>query len=90
MAETALAREVGSSREVGGRGSVLRVVSFLVKAAVVLFPLPAAFLTGAPAEMKLAGVYCTLVTLGLFLALAEIAGGLRHLAETVDGQRRAS
>jgi hypothetical protein len=90
MAEGVLACEIGSSRQVGGCRSVLRVVSFCVKAAVVLFPVPAAFLTGAPPEMKLAGVYCTLVTLGLFLALAEIAGGVRRLADTVDGQRRAS
>ncbi len=90
MAEPVVAGEVGSSRQVGGRRTVLRAVSFLVKAAVVLFPVPAAFLTGAPPEMKLAGVYCTLVALGLFLALAEIAGGVRSLAEAADRQRRAS
>ncbi len=89
MAEPIPAGEVGRSRQVGKRGGVLRVVSFIVKAAVVLFPVPAAFATGAPPEMKFAGVYCTLVTLGLFLALAEIAGGFRCLADAVDRQRRA-
>ncbi len=90
MAESVLAGEVGSSRQVGTRCSPLRVISFCVKAAVVLFPVPTAFLTGAPPEMKLAGVYGTLVALGLFLALAEVAGGVRRLADAVDRQRLVS
>jgi len=69
------------SRQIGGRREPLRVVSFCIKALVVLFPVSAAFLTGAPPELKWAGVYVTLVTLGLFLALAEIAGSVRRLAE---------
>ncbi len=84
MAEAVLKREVGSSRQAGKPHYLFRTVAFLVKAAVVLFPVPTAFLTGAPPEMKLAGVYCTLVTLGLFLALAEIAGGVRRLADAVE------
>ncbi len=84
MAEAVLSREVGSSRQVGKRHCLFRTVAFLVKAAVVLFPVPTAFLTGAPPEMKLAGVYCALVTLGLFLALAEIASGVRRLADTAE------
>ncbi len=90
MAEPVLTREVGGSRQIGGRRSVFPVVSFLVKVAVVLFPLPTAFLTGAPPEMKLAGVYCTLVTLGLFLALAEIGGSVRRLAKAADRQGHGS
>jgi len=84
MAEPVPAREAGSSRQIGGRRNPLRVVSFCIKAVVVLFPLPAAFLTGAPVEVKLAGAYATLVTLGLFLALSEVAGGLRRLADAVN------
>jgi hypothetical protein len=58
-----------------------------IKAMVVLFPLPAALFTGAPAEMKWAAVYVSFVTLALFLALSEIAGGVCRLAEVVDRQR---
>ncbi len=90
MAEAVLAREVGSSRQVGKCRYPFRIVAFCVKAAVVLFPIPTAILTGAPPEMMAAAVYGTLVTLGLFLALAEVAGGLRRLADTVERQRRAS
>ncbi len=90
MVESAIGCEIARSRQTGGRREPLRIVSFCVKAMVVLFPLPTAFLTGAPPEMKLAGVYCTLVTLGLFLALAEVAGGVRRLAETVDRPRQGS
>ncbi len=90
MAEVAPASEVGHSRQVGKGRNPLQVVSFCIKALVVLFPIPAAFLTGAPPEMKLAGVYAMLVTLGLFLALAEVGGGVRRLAEAVDRQRHGS
>ena len=81
MVESALGCEMARSRQIGGRREPLRVVSFCIKALVVLFPVSAAFLTGAPPELKWAGVYVTLVTLGLFLALAEIAGSVRRLAE---------
>jgi hypothetical protein len=40
--------------------------------------------------MKLAGVYVTLVALGLFLALAEVAGTVRRFVEVVDRQRHGS
>jgi hypothetical protein len=74
----------------GGRREPLRIVSFCIKALVVVFPVPAAILSGAPLEMKLAGAYVTLVTLGLFLALAEVGGSVRRLAEVVDRQRHVS
>ncbi len=90
MTESVLDREAAGSRRTGGLGELLRIVSFCIKATVVLFPVPTAFLTGAPPEMTLAAVYCTLVTLGLFLALGEIAGNIRRLAEAVDRQGRAS
>jgi cell division protein FtsX len=57
---------------------------------VVLFPLPAALLTGAPPEMKLAAVYVVLVSLALFLALAEVGQSVRRLAEAVDRQHGTS
>jgi len=90
MVESALERETGNSRQIGQRCNPLRVVSFCVKALVVLFPVPAAFLTGAPPEMKLAGVYVAFLTLALFLALAEVAGSVRRLAEAADRQNRSS
>jgi hypothetical protein len=90
MVESAVGREIAGSRPAGGCREPLRIVSFCIKALVVLFPVPAAFLSGAPLEMKLAGVYATLVTLGLFLALAEVAGSVRRLAEVVDRPRPAS
>jgi uncharacterized membrane protein len=90
MVESAVGREAARFRRIGGRREPLRVVSFCIKVLVVLFPLPTAFLTDAPPEMKLAGVYVTLVTLGLFLALADVAGSVRRLAEAMDQQRRGS
>ncbi len=90
MAESVLACEIGRSRQLGGCREPLRIVSFCIKALVVLFPVPAAFLTGAPPEMKLAGVYVTLVTLGLFLALAEVGSSVRRLAEAVERERHGS
>ncbi len=65
-------------------------MAFLVKAAVVLLPVPTAYFTGAPPEIMGAAIYCTFVTLGLFLALAEIAGSVRRLADAVDWQRLGS
>ncbi|MCX5646641.1 MAG: hypothetical protein NTZ17_18465 [Phycisphaerae bacterium] len=88
MAEFVAEREIESSRQIGGRHNALGIMSTCIKAIVVLFPLPTAFLPHTPIEMKLAGVYATLVTLGLFLALAEIASGIRRLAEAADRQRR--
>ena len=90
MAESAVGCEMGRPRQAGGRRKPLRIVSFCIKAVVVLFPVPAAIFTGAPPEMKLAGIYVTLVTLGLFLALAEVTGSVRRLAEAADGQRHGS
>jgi hypothetical protein len=90
MVESAAGREVARSRQTGGRREPLRIVSFCVKALVVLFPVPAAFLSGAPLELKLAGAYVTLVTLGLFLALAEVDGSVRRVAEAAHRQRHTS
>ena len=90
MIESAVGCETARSRQIGGRLEPRRIVSFCIKALVVLFPVPAAFLTGAPLEVKLAGVYVTLATLGLFLALAEVASSVRRLAEAVDRQRHGS
>ncbi len=90
MVESAVEREVTGSRQIRGCREPLRIVSFCIKALVVLFPVPTAFLTGAPPEMKLAGIYVTLVTLGLFLALAEVAGSVRRLAEAMDQRHHGS
>ncbi len=90
MVASAVECEVARSRQTGGRREPLRIVSFCIKALVVLFPVPAAFLTGAPPEIKLTGVYVTFLTPALFLALAEVGGSVRRLAEVVDRQRHAS
>jgi hypothetical protein len=89
MAESAVERGTGNSGRIGGRRNSLGIVSTCVKAIVVLFPVPVALVTGAPPEMKWAAVYVSLVTLALFLALSEVAGGVRGLAEAVDRQRRS-
>jgi hypothetical protein len=90
MAESAVERGTGNARPVREPPRALKVASTCIKAIVVLFPLPAALFTGAPPEMKWAAVYVSLVTLALFQALSEVAGGVRGLAEAVDRQRRSS
>jgi hypothetical protein len=90
MAESALGSGIENNRQIDKRRNALAVVSLCVKAIVVLFPLPTAFFSGAPTEMKFLAVYATVVTLALFLALSEIAGGLHRLTEAVDRQRRSS
>ncbi|MCU0918113.1 MAG: hypothetical protein MUC88_26655, partial [Planctomycetes bacterium] len=87
MVESGLGSEIEGARRSDRCGRTLGTLSATVKAVVVLFPLPAAFVSRAPEEMKLAAVYVTLLTLAVFLALAEIAGGLRRLAAAADRQR---
>lgn len=66
----------------------LRIVSFCLKAALILFPVPAALLTKAPPEIIFAATYATLFTAAGFLALWEIADGLNRLRETLADQHR--
>jgi hypothetical protein len=72
------------------RQKTLRIISFCLKAALILFPVPAALLTKAPPEMIFAAVYVTLFTAAGFLALWEIADGLSRLSETLAGPPRSS
>jgi uncharacterized membrane protein len=74
----------------GSRRKTLRIVSFCLKAALVLFPVPTALLTKAPPEIILAAVYATLFTAAGLLALWEIAAGLNDLGEALADQHRPS
>ncbi len=90
MVEPGGEERIGDSCGAQDSFSARKAVAIVIKGIVVLFPLAAAFVTGAPPEFKVAGVYCSLVALGLFVALGEIAAGVRRVGEILEQQHRSS
>ena len=70
------------------RQKTLRTVSFCLKVALVLFPVPVALLTNAGPEMIFAALYATLFTAAGLPALWEVTASLDRLNETIAHQHR--
>ncbi len=72
------------------RRKAIKILSFCLKAASILFLIPTALLTKAPQEIVLEAVYITLVSAAGFFALWEITAGINRLNETLAGRSRSS
>jgi uncharacterized membrane protein len=89
MVESGAGYGIENERQANTRRTVMKALSVGVKGIVVVLPLPLAFFSIAPPEVKMTALYVTFFTLAFFVALAEIAAGLHRVAETLERQHRS-